>query len=78
MAARMIGSRVKRLSLAAGVLALLAACGPEAGRPRSGGLGADPGNHARGEIPKSKVFNTGAGGAESGAPDGHERLQPEE
>ncbi len=37
----------------------LGACGPEAGRPRGGGLGADIGNHApQGEIPASKVWNT--------------------
>ena len=72
------GSRIKRASSAAALLLLLAACGPEAGRPRSGGAGADPGNHARDEIPKSKVFDDGGGGAESGAPDGHERLRPED
>ncbi len=40
------------------LLALLAGCGPEAGRARSGGAGADVGNHARPEIPASKVWNT--------------------
>ena len=39
------------------LLALLAACGPEAGRPRGGGAGADVGNHAeqKAEIPASKI-----------------------
>jgi hypothetical protein len=40
------------------LLALLVGCGPEAGRARSGGAGADVGNHARQEIPASKVWNT--------------------
>jgi hypothetical protein len=41
------------------LLAILAACGPEDGRARGGGFGADVGNHApQGEIPFSKVWNT--------------------
>ena len=63
-----IGHRLKCLGIAAATLALVAACGPEAGRPRGGGLGADVGNHARAEIPKSKVFNNAESGAESGQP----------
>lgn len=35
--------------------ALLGSCGPEAGRPRGGGAGADIGNHARQEVPASKI-----------------------
>ena len=51
-------ARIKRI-LAAALLLLLAACGPEAGRPRGGGFGADVGNHApQGVIPASKVWNT--------------------
>ena len=51
-------ARIK-LIVAAALLLLLAACGPEAGRPRGGGFGADVGNHApQGVIPASKVWNT--------------------
>ena len=40
------------------LLMLLAACGPEAGRPREGGLGADIGNHAgKPAVPASKVWS---------------------
>ncbi len=46
----------KRVAIAVALLALLAACGPEAGRQRSGGLGADMGNHHQ-DVPGSKVFN---------------------
>ncbi len=51
----------RRLKLAAIalLLAILGACGPEDGRARGGGAGADIGNHApQGEIPNSKVWNT--------------------
>ena len=50
--------RARRAGIALVLLALLAGCGPEAGRARSGGAGADVGNHARPEIPASKVWNT--------------------
>ena len=50
--------RLRAIGVGALLLALLAACGPEAARPRGGGLGADPANHARQEIPASKVWNT--------------------
>ncbi len=46
----------KRIWIACALLALLAACGPEDGRPRSGGFGADIGNHHV-DVPGSKVFN---------------------
>lgn len=46
-------------AIAFAALLLLGACGPEAGRARGGGLGADIGNHApQGEIPASKIWNT--------------------
>jgi hypothetical protein len=52
-------TRFKLIAVAATLLVLLAACGPEAGRPRGGGFGADVGNHApQGVIPASKVWNT--------------------
>jgi hypothetical protein len=48
------------VTLLAGLLALgCAGCGPEAGRPRGGGPGADGGNKPPVVAPKSKVFNTG-------------------
>ena len=49
-------ARLKLISIAA-LLVLLTACGPEAGRPRGGGFGADVGNHAQQkvEIPASKI-----------------------
>ncbi|HZG68363.1 MAG TPA: hypothetical protein VEZ12_16590 [Herpetosiphonaceae bacterium] len=50
--------RARRAGIVLVLLALLAGCGPEAGRARSGGAGADVGNHARPEIPASKVWNT--------------------
>ena len=62
--------------LGALLLMILGGCGPEDGRARSGGFGADVGNHARGEIPKSKVFNTGADGSESGNEPKEEQPQP--
>jgi hypothetical protein len=34
-----------------------AACGPEDGRPRGGGAGADGGNKPATVVPKSKVFS---------------------
>jgi hypothetical protein len=34
-----------------------AACGPEDGRPRGGGAGADGGNKPAAVAPKSKVFS---------------------
>ena len=50
--------RLRLIAISATLLVLLAGCGPEAGRPRGGGLGADIGNHApQGEIPASKVWN---------------------
>ena len=39
-------------------LALLAACGPEDGRARGGGAGADVGNKPATVQPKSKVFTS--------------------
>ncbi len=51
-------ARARRAAIVLVLLALLAGCGPEAGRARSGGAGADLGNHARQEIPASKVWNT--------------------
>ncbi len=48
----------KRIGMVTALVGVLAACGPEASRPRGGGLGADLGNHARPEIPASKVWNT--------------------
>ena len=46
-------------ALLAALLALsCAACGPEAGRPRGGGAGADGGNKTPTVVPKSKVFST--------------------
>ena len=50
--------RARRAAIVLVLLGLLAGCGPEAGRARSGGAGADLGNHARQEIPASKVWNT--------------------
>jgi hypothetical protein len=44
-------------ALLAGLLALAcAACGPEDGRARGGGTGADGGNKTATVVPKSKVF----------------------
>jgi hypothetical protein len=43
------------LGLLAALLAL-AACGPEDGRARGGGPGADVGNRTATVVPKSKVF----------------------
>ncbi len=48
--------RIKWTIVAVLVLALLAACGPEAGRDRGGGPGADIGNHPVNFKPRSKVF----------------------
>lgn len=70
----MIDRRITRIGIAAMVLGLLAGCGPENGRPRGGGAGADIGNHARGEIPKSKVLNEA--GSESGRPPKDEQSEP--
>jgi hypothetical protein len=45
------------MALLAGLFALgCAGCGPEAGRPRGGGAGADGGNKPATVVPKSKVF----------------------
>ena len=45
------------IALLAGVCALAcAACGPEDGRARGGGPGADGGNKSAVTVPKSKVF----------------------
>ena len=51
-------ARARCAGIALVLLALLAGCGPEAGRARGGDAGADIGNHARREIPASKVWNT--------------------
>lgn len=40
---------------------LLSACGPEDGRARGGGPGADIGNHPAQVLPRSKVFTTREG-----------------
>jgi len=50
--------RYTRRILLAGLLALalLAACGPEDGRPRGGGSGGDGNNKPAVVVPKSKVF----------------------
>lgn len=37
---------------------LCAGCGPEDGRTRGGGAGADVGNHPEQVLPRSKVFTT--------------------
>lgn len=47
--------------LALVLAATLAACGPEAGRARGGGKGADVGNIASDFKPRSKIFPTGGG-----------------
>jgi hypothetical protein len=53
--------RQKKRLAHAGLIAVLAlacvACGPEDGRARGGGSGADIGNKAAQVQPKSKVFN---------------------
>lgn len=55
-------TRALRLLLLLGLLgALLAACGPEDGRARGGGPGADVGNHPAQVLPRSKVFTTREG-----------------
>jgi hypothetical protein len=49
--------RLTKLLVAVLLAALLAACSPEAGRPRGGGPGASSANiPAGGVVPKSKVF----------------------
>ncbi len=49
--------RLIQVALGALLVALLAACSPEAGRPRGGGPGASGTNiPAGGVVPKSKVF----------------------
>jgi hypothetical protein len=54
--------RAARLALALGLLGgLLAACGPEDGRARGGGPGADVGNHPAQVQPRSKVFTSQEG-----------------
>lgn len=51
---------VSRLLLLGALAALLAACSPEADRPRGGGVGASSSNlPAGGLVPKSKVFTNG-------------------
>jgi hypothetical protein len=52
------GSLLAKCAGAVMLLAVLAGCGPEAGRARGGGAGADLGNHARQEIPASKVWSS--------------------
>jgi hypothetical protein len=48
------------IALLALLLALTcAACGPEDGRPRGGGAGADGGNKTATVVPRSKVFGSG-------------------
>jgi hypothetical protein len=44
-------------ALAALLGALLTGCGPEAGRARGGGMGADVGNHPANFHPRSKLFS---------------------
>ena len=46
----------RQISIAMLALALLAACGPEAGRARGGGAGGDANNKPAVVVPKSKVF----------------------
>ncbi|HEX6289803.1 MAG TPA: hypothetical protein VFZ66_11460 [Herpetosiphonaceae bacterium] len=46
----------RRVLLLLALLAALAGCGPEAGRARGGGPGADPGNYTEDFRPRSKVF----------------------
>lgn len=49
---------ITRGAIATMIAAMLAACSPEAGRPRGGGPGASGGNvPAGGVVPKSKVFS---------------------
>lgn len=47
----------RRIVLALLLLLPLAACGPEDGRARGGGPGADVGNHPEQVRPRSKVFS---------------------
>jgi hypothetical protein len=49
--------QVAKLTLALLLALLLAACGPEDGRPRGGGPGADIGNYTSTVVPESKVFS---------------------
>jgi ABC-type glycerol-3-phosphate transport system substrate-binding protein len=53
---------LKRIMLALAVAAILAACGPEDGRPRGAGAasGADVNNRPANFQPKSKVFGGNA------------------
>lgn len=54
--------RAVRLALLTALLiGLLVACGPEDGRARGGGPGADVGNHPAQVQPRSKVFTTREG-----------------
>lgn len=54
--------RAARLALLVALLGgLLAACGPEDGRARGGGPGADVGNHPAKVLPRSKIFTTREG-----------------
>lgn len=46
----------RRVALLLLLLAVLAGCGPEDGRARGGGAGADVGNHTADFKPRSKVF----------------------
>lgn len=46
----------RRVVLLLVLLAVLAGCGPEDGRVRGGGAGADVGNHTVDFKPRSKVF----------------------
>lgn len=50
---------LQRLTIGLLLAAALAACSPESGRPRGGGLGASSDNiPAGGLVPASKVFNS--------------------
>jgi hypothetical protein len=54
----MARSSWKPLIVMVALLAVLAGCGPEDGRPRGGGMGADLGNHAgKPAVPASKVWS---------------------
>lgn len=52
----------RQIALVLLALALLAACGPEDGRPRGGGPGGDANNKPAVLVPKSKVFANEAEG----------------
>ena len=50
--------RIVRALLAILLALACAGCGPEAGRPRGGGAGADGGNKQPTVVPHSKVFSS--------------------